>query len=83
MYARQTAERRMRRSPVYKRTRTVGEPAEASHYASVVSNGEHRLKLHSKVSKHVETPLPEIFMDTLRYFTEQKMWDFMHLDDRE
>ena len=83
MYNWRTGERRIRSGPVYERTRTVGEPAEGSHHAYVVSNGEHRLKLHSKVSKHVETPLQETFLDTLRYFTKQKMWEFMYLDDRE
>ena len=74
----------MRSGPFYERTRTVGEPAEGSNYASGVSNGEHRVKLHSKVSKYVEAPLPETFLDTLRSFTKQSMWDFMHLnDDRE
>ena len=81
MYERQTGERRTRSGSVYKRTRTVGEPLEGSHYASVVYNGEHRVRLHSKVYKHVETPLPATFLATLRYFTNQKMWDFMHLDD--
>jgi hypothetical protein len=33
------------------------------------------------VSKHVEAPPPENFLDALRSFTNQKMWDFMHLDD--
>ena len=32
--------------PVYERTRTEGDPAEGSHYASGVSNGEHMVKLH-------------------------------------
>ena len=32
--------------PVYERTRTEGDPAEGSHYASGVSNGEDMVKLH-------------------------------------
>ena len=40
----------MRNGPVYERTRTVGEPAEGSHYASVVPNGYHRVKLRYKVT---------------------------------
>ena len=70
---------------VYKRQRserrTVGETSECSHYASVVSNGEPRVKLHSKVSKHIEAPPPATFLDTLNYFTNQKMWDSMHLEN--
>ena len=71
----------MRSSPVYERTRTAGEPAEGSHYAYIVPNGESRVKLHFKVSKHVDTPLPETFLDTLRYFTNQTIWNVAHLDN--
>ena len=63
----------MRSGPVYERTRTVEEPAEGSHVAAVVSNGEIRVKLHSKVSKYVETLLSETFLDTLRFLTNQNM----------
>ena len=59
----------MRSGPAYERTRTVREPVEVSHYASIVSNGEHRVKLHSNMSKHVEAPPAATFLDTLRSFT--------------
>ena len=52
-----------------------------SPYASVVSNGEHRIKLHSKVYKHVDEPPQVTFLNTLVYFTNQKMWGFVHLDN--
>ena len=71
----------MRSGPVYERTRTAREPLEGSHCAYVVSHGGDRVKLHSRVSKYIEALLPEKFLDTLRSFTNQKMWDFMHLDN--
>ena len=71
----------MRSGLVHERIGTTGEPAVRSHYTSVVSNGEHRVKLYSKVSKHVEAPPPATFLDTLNYFTNQKMWDSMHLEN--
>ena len=62
----------------------MGEPAESPQYALVVTHGDTRVKLHSRVSKHVEVPLSEEFLDTLRLFTNENMWDLMHLeDDRE
>jgi hypothetical protein len=81
VYEQRTSDRRMRSGPVYERTRTVEEPDEGSHYASVVTHGDERAKIHSRVSKHVEAPPPENFLDALRSFTNHKMWDFMHLDD--
>jgi hypothetical protein len=80
-YEQQTGEIGMRSCPVYKRTRTVEEPGEGSQDASVFSNGEHSVKVHSTESRHVETLLLATFLEKLRYFTNQKMWDFMHLDD--
>ena len=71
----------MRSGPVYERTWTVGEPAEGLYHAAGVSNGDHRVNVHSKVSKYAETPLPEIFLDTLRSFTNQNMWDLVYLDN--
>ena len=50
----------------------------------VTSNRDNRVKLHSRVSKYVEKPLPESFLDTLKLFTNQTMWYFVYLDnDRE
>ena len=74
----------MRSGPVYERTRTMGEPAEGSYYASAVTHGDDRVKLHSRASKYVEVPLPENFLDTFRLFTNPNMWHFVYLDnDRE
>ena len=72
----------MRSGPVYERVGTLEEPAEGTHYATVTSHGDDRVKLHSKVAKHVEVPLPESFPDTLRFYTNQNMWNFMNLDDQ-
>ena len=71
----------MRSGPVYEKTGTVGEPVEGSHYASVISHGDGRVKLHYRVSKYVKEPLPDVFLDALRAFTNQNMWDIMYLDD--
>ena len=81
VYEQQTIERRIRSGPVYERTRTVVDPVEGSHYTHVISNGDDRVKLHSRVSKYVESPLSEKFLDTLISFTNQNMLDFMPLDD--
>ena len=57
------------------------EHAEGSYYALIIRHRDDRVKMHFKMSKYVEVPLPENFLDTLRLFANQKMWDFMHLDD--
>ena len=71
----------MRGGPVYKGLGTVEDPAERTHYALLISHGDNRDKLPSRVSKYVEGPLPASFLDTLRLFTNQNTWDFMCLDD--
>ena len=73
----------MMSSLVYKRLITVDEPAEETHYASATSHGDARVKLHSRVYKYDEVPLPDSFLDTLRSSTNQKMWDFMYPEDDE
>ena len=55
------------------------EHAEGLHYALVISHGNDRVKLHSRVSKYVEESLSERFLDKLRMFTNQNMWDIMYL----
>ena len=81
VYGQQTGEKIMRSGPVYERTSTMGEPTEGSHYPYIVSYGDGRVKIHSRVSKYVEAPLSGNFLDTLRSFTNQTMRDFMHLDN--
>ena len=71
----------MRSGLVYRRIGTVEDPSDGTHYASVTSHEDNRIKLHARVSKYVEGPFPESFLDTLRLFTNQNMWDFMYLDD--
>ena len=71
----------MKSGPVYERVGTVEAPAERTHYATVTSHGDDRVKLNSRVAKYVEGPLAHNFLDTLRLFTNQNMWDFMYLDD--
>ena len=39
---------------MYERVGTVEDPAEGTHYASITSHGDNRVKLHSRVSKYVE-----------------------------
>ena len=41
------------------------------------------LKCTPKCAKYIEIPLLETFLDTLRSFTDHKMWDFMHLHNDE
>ena len=53
VYEQQTIERRIRSGPVYERTRTEVDPVKGSHYTHVISNGDDRVKLHSRVSKYV------------------------------
>ena len=55
-------------------------PAEGTHYATVTSHSDDRVKLHSRVCKYVEATSPDNFLDTLKSFTNQIMWDFMHAD---
>jgi hypothetical protein len=40
----------------------VEEPAEGMHYATVTSHRDDRVKLHSRMAKYVEVPLPESFL---------------------
>ena len=50
----------------------------------VTSNGDNRVKLHSRVSKYVEKTLPESFLDILRPFISKNIWACIYLDnDRE
>ena len=64
---------------MYERVGTVEDPAEGLHYATVASYRDNRTKLHYRVSKYIEGPSPESFLDILRLFTNQHMWDFMYL----
>ena len=66
---------------MHERVDMVEEPAEGMHYASVISHGDKRVKLHSRLSKYVEAPFLERFLDTLRLPTNQNMWDVMYLDN--
>ena len=59
----------MRSGPVYERERTAEGPAEGTHYATVTSHGDDRVKLHSRVCKYVEATSPDNFLDTLKSFT--------------
>ena len=71
----------MRSGPVYERTGTVEAPIEGMYYASVISHGDTRVKMHSRVSKYAEVLIPESFLDTLRSFSNQNRWDLMYLDN--
>ena len=75
-----TGERRMRSGSVYERERTVEGPTKGTVYATVSSHGDDRVKLHSRVCKYVEATSPDNFLDTLKSFTNQRIWDFMHVD---
>ena len=81
VYVPRTGERRTRSGPVYERERAVEEPAEGTHYATVTSHGNDRVKLHSKVFRYVGATSPDTFLDTLNSFTNQRMWNFMHVDE--
>ena len=71
----------MRSGSVYEREQTVNEPGEGTHYATVTSHGDDRVKLHSKAFKYVRATSPDTFLDTLKLFTNQRMWNFMHVDE--
>ena len=70
----------MMSSLVYARVSTVDDHTEGTYCATVTSYGDNRIKLHIRLSKYVEVPLSDSFLDTLRSFTNQKMWDFMYPD---
>ena len=74
---------KMKSGPVYERVSKVEYPAEGTHYAAFTSNGDDMVKLHSRVFKYIEGPLPESFLDILRVFTNQNMCDFVYLDNDE
>ena len=66
VYVPRTGKRRMRSGPVYERVRTVEGPAEGTHYATVTSHSDDRVKLHSRVCKYAEATSPDNFFNTLK-----------------
>ena len=62
LYVPRTGDRMIRSGLVYDRERTVNEPAQGTHYATVTSHGVDRVKLHSKAFKYVRTTPPDTFL---------------------
>ena len=83
VYVLQLGDRITKSGPVHERIGAVEDPVEGSHYATVASHVDNRVKPHHRVSKYVVGSSPESFLDTLRLFTNQHMWDVMYLDDEE
>ena len=66
---------------MYEGDRRANGSAKGTHYASANSRGVDRIMMHLRVSVYVEPSPPNSFLDALRSFPNQKMWNHMYLDE--
>ena len=80
VYVARVGRMEMQSGQVYEKTGERSGQAPGYYHTSIVSFGEEKYKRHSKVKKFHEPDQPRSFLDTLRSFPNQGMWEGMSVD---